>query len=102
MSKRTDTFDPNDPFADDFSFEAVENPDESVKSVVGQMESLRDAAIRKHSESMKEVERLILPLLKNLLKNPDKGYIKWENRTEAINSQIAKITAVTRKPLDIA
>jgi hypothetical protein len=99
---RKDSFDPNDPFADDFSFETVESPDKDIKAVVGEMESLRDAAIRKHSESMKEVEKLILPLLRNLLKNPDKGYIKWENRTEAINSQIAKITAVTRRPLDIA
>lgn len=98
---RKDSFDPNDPFADDFSFEAVESPDKDIKAVVGEMESLRDAAVRKQSESMKEIERLILPLLRNLLKNPDKPYIKWENRTEVINSQIAKITSVTRRPLDL-
>jgi hypothetical protein len=50
---------------------------------------------------MKEVEGMILPLLNNLLKNPDKEYIKWGNRTEAINKQITKITAVTRKPLEL-
>jgi hypothetical protein len=49
---------------------------------------------------MKEIEKLILPLLYNLLKNPDKQYIKWTNRVEMVNSQIAKITAVTRKPLE--
>jgi hypothetical protein len=94
-------FNPNDPFAEDFSFEATESPEANIKAVVGEMESLREAALRKHSESMKEVERLILPLLKNLLKNPDKPYIKWENRTDAINTQIARISAITRKPLDL-
>ena len=50
---------------------------------------------------MKEVEGMILPLLNNLLKNPDKENIKWGNRTEAINKQITNITAVTRKPLEL-
>ncbi len=43
-----------------------------------------------------EVEGLILPLLYNLMKNPDKAYIKWENRVSVIQSQIDKITAITR------
>jgi hypothetical protein len=39
---------------------------------------------------------MILPLLQNLMKNPDKPYIKWENRAEKIAAQIDKITAITR------
>ena len=96
-----DTFDVNDPFAENFSVEAVDNPDEAVRSAEGKVETMREAAARIHAEQMGQVERLILPLLNNLLKNPDKAYIKWENRTPAINAQIAKITAVTRKPLDL-
>lgn len=45
---------------------------------------------------LQEVERLILPLLQNLMKNPEKPYILWANRTERIAAQIDKITAVTR------
>jgi hypothetical protein len=30
------------------------------------------------------------------MKNPDKPYIKWENRAEKIAAQIDKITAITR------
>ena len=45
---------------------------------------------------LQAVEKLILPLLVNLMKNPEKPYIKWENRTERITSQIDKITAITR------
>jgi len=42
------------------------------------------------------VEELILPLLHNLKKNPEKEYIHWPNRTAIIDKQIEKIQAVTR------
>jgi hypothetical protein len=45
---------------------------------------------------LKEVEGLILPLLYNLKKNPDKEYIHWANRVPVIDKQIEKILAVTR------
>lgn len=50
----------------------------------------------KHKAKLKEVEGLILPLLYNLMKNPDKPMIKWENREPVIKKQIEKILAVTR------
>jgi len=37
-----------------------------------------------------------MPLLANLLKNPDKDYIKWPNRKPIIEAQIAKILEITR------
>ena len=45
---------------------------------------------------LKQVEDLILPLLYNLQKNPDKDYIHWPGRTAIIDKQIEKIKAVTR------
>jgi hypothetical protein len=42
------------------------------------------------------VEKLIMPLLVNLLKNPEKDTIKWPNRAPIIQSQIDKIIAITR------
>jgi hypothetical protein len=42
-----------------------------------------------------EVENLILPLLYNLQKNPDKEYIHWPNRKDIIQKQIDKILEVT-------
>jgi hypothetical protein len=45
---------------------------------------------------MKKVEKLILPLLHNLMKNPENEYIKWPGRTDIIQSQINKIVAITR------
>lgn len=54
------------------------------------------AVEQQYKAKLKEVEGLILPLLYNLMKNPDKAYIKWENRTTVIQNQINKITAITR------
>lgn len=50
----------------------------------------------KHKAKLKELEGLILPLLYNLMKNPDKPIINWPNREPIIKKQIEKITAITR------
>lgn len=45
---------------------------------------------------LKQAEDLVLPLLYNLQKNPEKEYIHWPNRVAIIDKQIEKIKAVTR------
>ncbi len=50
----------------------------------------------KHKFKLKELEGLIMPLLYNLKKNPEKPIINWPNRETVINKQIEKILAVTR------
>jgi len=45
---------------------------------------------------LQQVEQMILPLLYNLQKNPDKEYIHWPNRKDIIQKQIDKILKVTR------
>jgi len=45
---------------------------------------------------LRDVEDLILPLLLNLKKNPEKDIIKWPNRAVIIDKQIEKIKALTR------
>jgi len=47
-------------------------------------------------DKLKAVEALILPLLVNLMKNPEKETIKWPNRAPIIEKQIEKILAITR------
>lgn len=50
------------------------------------------------NDKLKKLEGLIMPLLANLLKNPDKDFIKWPNRKPIIEAQISKILAITRPP----
>jgi len=49
-----------------------------------------------YKEQMKKLEKLVLPLLHNLMKNPENEYIKWPNRTTIVQKQINKIVAITR------
>ena len=49
-----------------------------------------------YKDQMKKVEKLILPLLHNLMKNPENEYIKWPNRTKIVQQQINRIVAITR------
>jgi hypothetical protein len=46
--------------------------------------------------NLKELEQLIMPLLVNLMKNPEKEYIYWPNRTSKIQDQIDRVLALTR------
>jgi len=72
----------------------------NIRAIIDEVEERKGEIAAKYAQEMKEIEKLILPLLYNLLKNPEKEYIKWSNRTESINKQISKITAITRKPLE--
>lgn len=75
--------------ADDFDFGfTLEDADTVIEKIP------KDS--KKVKEKMQQLEKLILPLLNNLLKNPEKEYIHWPNRTEIIKSQIDKITKITR------
>lgn len=89
---------------DEFKLEVLERLealDEKMSSLVsGDIQAIID----QHKElltaevhgKLQQVEQLILPLLYNLKKNPDKEYIHWPNRTEVIDKQIQKILHVTR------
>jgi len=43
-----------------------------------------------------ELEKMIVPLLVNLMKNPEKEYIYWPNRKEKLEEQVSKIVTLTR------
>lgn len=51
---------------------------------------------KKRKDDLLKLEKIIMPLLRNLQKNPDDVYIKWPNRKDVIEKQIKKIVAITR------
>ena len=67
--------------------------EEKVDTLLNSQTSLLE---EKYKAKLKEVEGLILPLLLNLKKNPDKAFINWPNRVPIIDKQIEKIIKVTR------
>ena len=70
---------------------------DSMRVMQDDLEVRKEELKDKWGQKMNEVEELILPLLKNLAKDGDKReWIKWPNRTDILNKQIDRITAVTR------
>jgi len=107
----TDDYDFGFSFADDdvtTSAPAVQQNNEEIAALKekldtllsAQEETLNNAMVSaiesKYKAKLKEVEGMILPLLINLKKNPDKAYIHWPNRVSVIDKQIERITTVTR------
>ena len=107
----TDDYDFGFSFADSdvtSSAPAQTQNNEEIAALQAKIDSLLDAQEKtietaliksieeKYKAKLKEVEGLILPLLINLKKNPDKAYINWPNRAPVIDKQIEKITAITR------
>tara|TARA_R110000796_G_scaffold140854_1_gene257059 strand:+ start:421 stop:822 length:402 start_codon:yes stop_codon:yes gene_type:complete len=45
---------------------------------------------------VKELEKIIMPLLVNLIKTADKEYIHWPNREKQVQGTIDKVLALTR------
>jgi|TARA_R110002124_G_scaffold67059_5_gene182248 hypothetical protein len=43
-----------------------------------------------------QVEKMVMPLLVNLLKTSDREYIHWPNREKTVQAQIDKLLAITR------
>ena len=60
-------------------------------------ETQLDVLKKEHKNDLLKLEKMIMPLLYNLMKNPEDVYIKWPNRKEIIQKQINKIVSVTRK-----
>jgi hypothetical protein len=87
--------------AADTNNEEISELKEKLDALLSAQEQTLNSAMvtaieEKYKAKLKEVEGLILPLLLNLKKNPDKAFINWPNRGPIIDKQIEKITKVTR------
>lgn len=89
--------------------ERIKNLENNLEEVLNILERIEQAStpnldtdeyktlIEKDTKAkLKLVEGLIMPLLVNLMKNPEKDYINWPNREPMIKKQIDKILAITR------
>jgi hypothetical protein len=66
------------------------------ETVEAELEAKKQEFIDFKANKLKALEKLIIPLLKNLKSNPDKDYIKWPNRAGILDAQITKILSMTR------
>lgn len=75
----------------------VTSQGDNIRVVIEEVEERKKQLEDTYKAKMTEMEKLILPLLYNLMKNPDKEYILWPNRQEAITKQIDRIVSITRE-----
>jgi hypothetical protein len=78
--------------SDDFGFTAVDESEVVEPIVTG----VKTSSEEEHRKTLQTLEKLILPLLVNLIKNPEKEYIHWPNRVPMIEKQIDRILEITR------
>jgi hypothetical protein len=76
----------------DFGFTAVHETD-LTEPILTEVKSSADTEVK---QKLQTLEKLIMPLLVNLMKNPEKDYIHWPNRVPLIEKQIERILAITR------
>lgn len=67
-----------------------------IRAIIDEVEERKGELEKEYKSKLDDVKKLVMPLLYNLLKNPDKEYILWPNRTEVIQQQIAKIEEATK------
>lgn len=75
---------------------SVQAQGESLSAVLDEVEERANAVRDECKSKLLEIEGMILPLLTNLMRNPQKEYIHWPNRAEKIQAQIDRITKATR------
>jgi len=75
---------------DDFGFTTVDEAE--YEAVIAE----KDETVEEYKTRLKEVEKIIMPFLTNLLKTADQPVIKWPNRGPVIEKQMQKILKLTR------
>ena len=63
---------------------------------INKAEAAKDKLESEYKDRLYEVEKLVMPLLVNLLKTADKEYIYWPDRKEQVEGQIDKLLGYTR------
>lgn len=87
---------------EDFGFSAVgeeelKQAEQQLKEEVKQTRKKllqKEESDKTYKARMERMYKMIIPLLNNLKKNPDKEYILWPNRVEKIDDFIAKLDAL--------
>lgn len=74
----------------DFGFSTVDEVE--YEAVIAE----KDDTVQEYKDRLKEVEKIIMPFLTNLLKSKDQPYIHWPNRGPILEKQIQKILTLTR------
>jgi hypothetical protein len=81
----------------DAEYEAqVKEAEEQAQETINQVHAHSEETVQTLKEDIQELERVIMPLLVNLLKTSDKEWIRWPDRKEQVEEHIEKVLSITR------
>ena len=63
---------------------------------IQEIEAEKDRTVSDLEGKVEDLEKIIMPLLVNLLKTADKEYIYWPNRQQTVQQQIDRVLEITR------
>ena len=75
---------------------ALSEQGSSIRAVIDEVEARKGELNEKFAAKLKDLEGLVVPMLKGLMANADKEYIYWPNRTPILEKQIEKVYSITR------
>jgi vacuolar-type H+-ATPase subunit I/STV1 len=86
---------------DDYGFSAVSEEElkqheKQLQQTLQQTAQHKQQVVETYEEKLGALYQLIMPLLINLQKNPEKEYILWPNRAEKIKEFIAKVDKIVQ------
>lgn len=86
---------------DDFGFSAVSEDElkareRDLEARATQQTEQMTLVSKTYEEKLEALYKLIMPLLVNLQKNPEKEYILWPNRADKVKEFIAKVDKIVQ------
>jgi hypothetical protein len=81
----------------DFGFSIVS--EEELKKTEIELQHTSNKTVSAKNDAIVELWSMVTPLLNNLLKDPEKGYIYWPNRTDKLKQFIAKGDAFVKQSI---
>ena len=68
-----------------------------ARQKIQEIEAEKDRSVSNLEGKVTELEKIIMPLLVNLIKTADKEYIYWPNRQQKVQSMIDRVLEITRE-----
>jgi len=76
--------------------QSIEDQGASIRAVIDEVEERKSKLDEEYRDKLTELEKLVLPLLINLTKNPEREYLLWPGRAEKVQQHIKRVLEVTR------
>ena len=76
--------------------QSIQDQGANIRAIIDEVEERKSQLESDYNDKLKDVEKLVLPLLINLTKNPERESLLWPDRSDKVKTHINRILEVTR------